>query len=127
MATGLVIFAVILSAGTLIALFFVVALVVTVVLPALKAPPVRPGITDAEAACEMCVHCGVSGAPGKFGNDAEHAVSCPTVTDLWPVQPVDIDGWLTCEICSHVLQLGETYTTARDIRCIGCTVLEPTP
>ncbi|HEY2089564.1 MAG TPA: hypothetical protein VGH54_26520 [Mycobacterium sp.] len=125
MATGLAVFAVILSIGTLIALLFVLALVITLTRPDRK--PALPAITDAEASCDMCIHCGAVGLPGLFGNGADHAIGCPTITDVWPVGPLDVQDGLTCEMCSHVLQLGETYTTARDIRCIGCTVIEATP
>lgn len=111
--------AVILSIGNLLALLFVVGLVITLTRPDRKQFAL-PAIAD-----DSCIWCGKRDPSGLDWGIA-HADNCPTLTDVWPVQPVDIEGWLTCEVCSHVLQMGEAYTRARNIRCIGCTVSEST-
>jgi hypothetical protein len=123
MATGLAAFAVILSLGNLLALLFVVALVITLARPD-RQPPAHPAITDAEAACDICVWCGKQDPSGMFGWGIDHTAGCPTVTDIWPVIPVDIRGDLTCSGCSHPFEIGEAYKSRPQIRCIGCAAIE---
>jgi hypothetical protein len=121
MATGLALFAVILSIGTLIALLFVVGLVVTLTRPGKQFAV--PAITEAEASCDICIWRG-KGDPSGLGWGIPHTDACPTLTDVWPVIPIDIKQELTCEVCAHPLEIGEAYTTTRNIRCLGCTVSE---
>lgn len=114
--------AVILSIGNLLALLFVVGLVITLTRPDRK-PFALPAITEAEAGCDICIWCGKQD-PSGLGWGIPHTEACPTLTDVWPVIPIDIKQELTCEVCAHPLEIGEAYTTNRNIRCIGCTVSE---
>lgn len=72
----------------------------------------------------ICMYCGCDMPNGVFGWPTEHQATCPTLTDLWPVNPIDLMWEIACEICGHPFALGEHYTTKRDIRCIGCSVTE---
>ena len=77
--------------------------------------------TEADAAHDMCIYCGHRDPTGRQAWGEGHADNCPTVTDVWPVGPVDVAGELHCTACHHPFALGEAYTTSdRVVCCLGC-------
>lgn len=76
---------------------------------------------------DVCVYCF---APGCETKTAVHALTCPEMTGLYPVDADDIQRGMVCAECGCEFKQGDVYAHLRTgddevfiVVCVGCQVL----
>jgi hypothetical protein len=81
--------------------------------------PLWPGIAD--NSFDTCIHCAV--AMVGVTSDEDHNQDCPVLTDVWPVNELDIMGELCCARCHEAFSFGEHYVSIPEILCLPCAAI----